>query len=146
MFNAVIINEIRDSSTGETFKIGDRVRVLKKPRETGRPGSEFIGTIQSINEKSFVLIVEGDENIMELEKIDKMRFAKAGENFYNTFNFETDEKLVKVVATRKSNKNESKNIFVNISEAQAEKYCEQWGWSYDENGHSYWLSIEPMAD
>lgn len=144
MYNAIIINEIRDSSTGQAYKIGDRVRVLKKKSNPNRSASEYIGTIQSINEKSFVLIVEGDENIIELEKIDRIRIAKAGENFFNTFNFDDDVKLFRVVATRKADKSLSKNILVSVSEAQAEKYCEQWGWSYDEDGHSYWLSIEPM--
>lgn len=52
----------------------------------------------------------------------------------------------KVVATRKADKSIFKNILINISEAQAEKFCEEWGWSYDEDGHSYWLSIESIKD
>lgn len=144
MFNAVIIQEIRDTSTGKAYKIGDRVRVLKKKSNPNRPASEYIGTIQSINEKNVVFVIDGDIETLELEKIDKMRIAKAGENFYNTFNFDDDVNLFRVVATRKTDKSITTNILVSVSKEQAEKYCEQWGWSYDDGEHSYWLSMEPM--
>lgn len=146
MFNAVIINEIRDSVAGKVYKIGDRVRVEKKPRVIDRPCSEFIGTIQNIYADKFILIVDGDPVTIELENLEKMRLAKPGETFDNTIYFDDDVKLFRVVAIRKADKSITKNILVSVTEARAEKFCEQWGWSYDEDGHSYWLSIEPMAD
>lgn len=28
------------------------------------------------------------------------------------------------------------------TEREAEKCCEEWGWSYDDGHHSYWMDIE----
>lgn len=29
-----------------------------------------------------------------------------------------------------------------LTEAQAERFCEMWGWSYDDGKKSYWLEME----
>ena len=34
-----------------------------------------------------------------------------------------------------------------LSEEAAERFCEQWGWTYcDEKGTSYWLSVRETGD
>lgn len=86
MFNAIIINEIRDSATGQTYKLGDRVRVLMKT--VRRHGSEYIGVITKITPGGFSILVEDyEEKFISLELLDKMRFAGPDETFYNTFEF-----------------------------------------------------------
>ena len=86
MFNAIIINEIRDSATGQTYKLGDRVRVLMKAIR--RHGSEYIGVMTKIAPDGFYILVENyEEKFISLEALDKMRFAGPDENFYNTFEF-----------------------------------------------------------
>lgn len=86
MFNAIIINEIRDSSTGKVYKLGDRVRVLMKA--VRKYGSEYIGSITKIAPDGFSILVENyEEKFISLEALDKMRLAKPDENFYNTFEF-----------------------------------------------------------
>ena len=49
--------------------------------------------------------------------------------------------LYNLVITRKSNGEKSVLEYA-ITEAQAEKMCEQWGWTYDDGNHSYYMSYE----
>lgn len=46
-----------------------------------------------------------------------------------------------VIAIRKGSK-EEKILGTYHIEEDAEKFCEMWGWSYDDGHHSYWLCIE----
>ena len=49
---------------------------------------------------------------------------------------------MRVVIINKRTK-EKTIIKKNLTEEQAESFCEMWGWMYcDENGISYWLAIE----
>ncbi len=49
--------------------------------------------------------------------------------------------LYNVIITRRTDG--SKSILeYNITEAQAEKMCEEWGWMYDDGRHSYYMSYE----
>ena len=81
MFTAIIIKEIENEKNGESYAVGSRVRVLLKS------GSEYIGTIDDISPDSFLLLVDSEEKIIELDSIDKMRPALLGETFYNQFEF-----------------------------------------------------------
>jgi hypothetical protein len=46
-----------------------------------------------------------------------------------------------VIAIHKGSK-EEKKLGTYDNEQDAEKFCEMWGWSYDDGCHSYWLCIE----
>lgn len=50
-------------------------------------------------------------------------------------------KLYNIVLTRKGTEERS-ILSYGITEAQAERECEQWGWSYDDGKHSYYMSYE----
>lgn len=50
--------------------------------------------------------------------------------------------MFEVIATRKNDTTIKKVLLSTEDEAKAEKYCEEWGWSYDDGHHSYWLAIE----
>lgn len=53
--------------------------------------------------------------------------------------------MFKVIGIRKTNKSNIVIIIDNLTEQQAERFCEAWGWSYtDENNISYWLDYETM--
>lgn len=81
MFTTKIVKEIRNYGTGQIFTEGNYVRILLKST------SEYIGTITNIFGDSFSLLVDGEEKIIELDSIDKMRIAETDETFYNHFNF-----------------------------------------------------------
>lgn len=81
MFSAIVVKEIRDSNSGHAYKVGDRVRVLKKTK------GEHIGIIKEIYNNGFDLMVDGYERQILFMDIDKMRAADPGENFYNRFDF-----------------------------------------------------------
>lgn len=49
--------------------------------------------------------------------------------------------MFKVIATRKDN-NEKKTLGTYYNGEDAEKFCEMWGWSYDDGRCSYWLDVE----
>lgn len=53
-------------------------------------------------------------------------------------------KLYNLVLTRKGT-NERSILSYGITEAQAERECEQWGWSYDDGKHSYYMSYEETS-
>lgn len=52
-------------------------------------------------------------------------------------------KRFNVVITKKGTKEQS-ILESNLTEAKAEKMCEEWGWSYDDGEHSYFMGIEEM--
>jgi hypothetical protein len=49
--------------------------------------------------------------------------------------------MFKVIATRKGSK-ERKTLGTYHKEQDAERFCEMWGWSYDDGHYSYWLGVE----
>ena len=51
------------------------------------------------------------------------------------------EKKYRVIATKKSNRAETMEVCPATTEEKAFRFCEQWGWSYDDGKHSYWLSV-----
>ncbi len=84
----IVIAQLRDEDN--IYEIGDRVRVKLKPNNPDRPelASEHIGDIDNIT-KDYITIATcvGMRNIY-IEHIDKIRFAAAGEDFDNTWEFE----------------------------------------------------------
>lgn len=50
------------------------------------------------------------------------------------------KKKYKVILINKATREESLYCTCN-TEAEAEHYCEEWGWSYDDGYHSYWMDI-----
>lgn len=53
-------------------------------------------------------------------------------------------KLYNLVITRKST-GEKSVLEHNITEAKAEKTCEQWGWMYDDGNYSYYMGYEETS-
>lgn len=53
------------------------------------------------------------------------------------------DKKYKVIATLKGTDKET-ILENNLTEKQALKFCESWGWSYDDEYKSYWLGYEEM--
>lgn len=49
--------------------------------------------------------------------------------------------MFKVIATLKGTE-QTKVLESNLTEEQAESFCESWGWSYDDGHNSYWLGYE----
>lgn len=49
--------------------------------------------------------------------------------------------MYKIIGIRKTDKAE---IIVSTAETEraAERFCEAWGWNYDDGGCSYWLEYE----
>ena len=50
-------------------------------------------------------------------------------------------KLYNLIITRKDTKERSV-LEYGITEAKAERECEQWGWFYNDGEHSYYMSYE----
>lgn len=50
----------------------------------------------------------------------------------------------RVIATRKTFPAETMVVFGPTTEEKADRFCEQWGWTYDDGKCSYWLSVEVM--
>lgn len=50
-------------------------------------------------------------------------------------------KNYRVIGTSKATR-EEKIIKDNITKEEAEKFCDLWGWSYDDGEHSYYLGYE----
>lgn len=48
---------------------------------------------------------------------------------------------MKIIATMKGT-NEEIVLEHGVSEEYAERFCEMWGWSYDDGKYSYWLNYE----
>ena len=137
MVKTIVIQQIEFNNS--IFKIGDLVRVLLENY------NEYIGTVAEILPESFAIIVEDEKKSFPVDTVKKIRIARADENFYNTWGFEdTGKEKYCVVAIRKSDRSESMNILVDVTVEQAQRYCEQWGWSYSEGEKDYWLNIERM--
>lgn len=137
MVKTIVVQQIEFNNS--IFKIGDRVRVLLENY------NEYIGTVAEILPESFALNVEDEKKSFPVDTVKKIRIARADENFYNTWGFEdTGKEKYCVVAIRKNDRSESMNVLVSVTVEQAQRYCEQWGWSYSEDGKDYWLNIERM--
>lgn len=80
MLTTFIVKQLIDSN-GNSYKVGDHVRVLLKST------SGYIGTIKNIFGDSFVLLIEDEDKTILLDTVEKIRLAKPDETFYNTWNF-----------------------------------------------------------
>ena len=47
-----------------------------------------------------------------------------------------------VYAINKITGEREKIVYKGKSEDDAERFCEQWGWNYDDGHRSYWLEID----
>ena len=54
-------------------------------------------------------------------------------------------KSYRVIGISKATR-EEKIIKDNITKEEAEKFCELWGWSYDDGEHSYYLGYEAKCE
>lgn len=88
MIKTTIIIQIEDGEN--IYKIGDRVRVLMKPKNPDRPqlASEYIGKILKIGDDLLILDCKIDNAYIIVSNIDKIRFAKDGEDLDNTLRFD----------------------------------------------------------
>ena len=87
MIKANIIVQVVDENN--IYNIGDKVRVLMKPLTEQKSGYEYIGKIVDIQE-TFMSIFNDDDDckVLPFGSIDRMRLARDGENFLNTWNFD----------------------------------------------------------
>ena len=87
MIKAEIIIQIKDGNN--VYNVGDKVRVLMKALTGHKNGYEYIGEIIDIQE-TFMTINNSDYDfkVLHYQSIDKMRFARDGEDFTNTWNFD----------------------------------------------------------
>lgn len=86
MIKAEIVIQLKVDN--DVYVVGDKVRVLMKALNGHKSGYEYIGKIVDIQE-SFMTIGNSDGfQVLHYQGIDKMRFAKDGEDFMNTWNFE----------------------------------------------------------
>ena len=69
------------------YKIGDKVRVKMQSDNPDR-ANEYIGTISSIHEKFFGIDTGYMIRNIEVRKIDRIRLARDGESFDNTWDFD----------------------------------------------------------
>ena len=87
MIKANIIIQVEDGTN--VYNVGDKVRVLMNVLDGHNGGYEYIGRIVDIQE-TFMTIDNSDFDYKELHysDIDRMRFARDGENFINTWHFD----------------------------------------------------------
>lgn len=87
MPKTTIIIQIEDDD--DIYRIGDFVRVKMKSNDpvNSKWCNEYIGNIVDIKQKSIMLDVKIFTKELPVEQIDKMRFAREGESFENTWNF-----------------------------------------------------------
>lgn len=137
MVKTIVIQQIEFNNS--IFKIGDRVRVLLENY------NEYIGTVAEILPESFAINVEEEKKSFPVDTVKKIRIARANENFDNTWGFE-DTGLEKycVMAIKKSDRTVSVEVLSDVNVEKAQRFCEEWGWSYDDGKFSYWLNIERM--
>ncbi len=87
MIKANIVMRVEDGNS--IYNVGDKVRVLMKALTGHKSGYEYIGKIIDIQE-TFMTINNSDYDfkVLHYQSIDKMRFARDGEDFTNTWNFD----------------------------------------------------------
>lgn len=87
MIKANIVIQVVDGKN--IYNIGDRVRILMKPINGHNKGYEYIGKIIDAQE-TFMTINNGDYEckVIPYGAIDRMRLAREGEDFLNTWNFD----------------------------------------------------------
>lgn len=95
MIKANIVISVDDGK--DLYNVGDKVRVLMKALTGHKSGYEYIGKIMDIQEQ-FMVIDTYDEGckhnptldyvVLHYRSIDKMRIARDGEDFTNTWNFD----------------------------------------------------------
>lgn len=88
MPKTTIIIQVEDGDN--IYKIGDFVRVKMKPSDPAKPEwcNEYIGNIIDIKQGSIIVDAKICTRELPVEQIDKMRFARDGESFENTWNFD----------------------------------------------------------
>lgn len=87
MIKANIVMRVEDGNN--VFNVGDKVRILMKALTGHQSGYEYIGKIIDIQE-TFMMISNSDYDfkVLHYGSIDKMRFARDGEDFTNTWDFD----------------------------------------------------------
>ena len=87
MAKTTIIAQLEDGES--TYVVNDRVRVKMKPSDPTRPdrANEYIGVITDIRRGVIILQTPGLVYWIDVDKIDKIRFAKEHEDFNNTWDF-----------------------------------------------------------
>lgn len=95
MIKSKIVVQIVDENN--VYEVGNRVRVLMKVSAAYKEGSEYIGKIVDIQEQ--FMVVDTSNNgckidaavnyvVLLYKNINKMRIAKDGEDFNNTWDFD----------------------------------------------------------
>lgn len=88
----MIRTKIQIEDADKVYNIGDTVRIKMKPRYPDKPelASEYIGKIIDIKDNLIILYIDDLDYTKEINvnNIDRMRLARDGEDFNNTFNFD----------------------------------------------------------
>ena len=87
MIKTIVIAQVCDGEN--LYTKGNRVRIKMKPRDENKPEqfSEYIGDIVHITNDAILLDIGIDTRLLDVNNIDKMRFAHHDETFYNTWDF-----------------------------------------------------------
>lgn len=88
MIKTIIVKQIEDDAN--VYRVDDYIRIKLNPKDLNKPerASEYIGTITDITKNSITICNNFCTRELLISDIDKMRFAKDGETFDNTWNFE----------------------------------------------------------
>lgn len=88
MIRTIIVQTVIDDDNN-AYDIGDRVRVKMKPRNAEQPelASEYIGYIDDIKEGVVDVCTDVGVRRLDVNRIDKIRFAADDEDFNNTWDF-----------------------------------------------------------
>lgn len=85
MIRANIIVQLEDGEN--IYKVNDRVRIKMKSDNPER-AREYIGFIDDINDKFVTMDCGIAMRQLKIIEIDRIRFARNGETFDNTWNFD----------------------------------------------------------
>ena len=87
MAKTTVIVQLEDEDN--IYGINDKVRIKMKPSDPARPdkANEYIGVIAEIHKHHITLDTSLWLHTIDVDKIDKIRFAKENETFDNTWDF-----------------------------------------------------------
>ena len=88
MVRTVIVQIVIDENNN-SYEIGNRVRIKMKPRNIEMPewANEYIGYIDNIGDDAVIVATTVGMRRLDVNRIDKIRFAAEDENFDNKWEF-----------------------------------------------------------
>ena len=88
MVRTVVVQIVIDENNN-SYEIGNRVRVKMKPSNAEMPewANEYIGWIDDITEDAVIVATTVGMRRLDVNRIDKIRFAAEDESFDNKWDF-----------------------------------------------------------